>query len=178
MAGYAQIEKQMATILSSRIHSNDVVASYSVLLPLEEHLTHVAEPVWRAAVDDNALDGLCLPIFVVLRAAAFLRRGEARTAEHHSMEIDTLDSKGYYISGMQVYTPRNGAIQYLMIMTLVARTVDSSARSLPSGSTAFASLKPNPSRSRSPARPPPVPHGPTTSAEPTSSGVTRPYVPH
>jgi hypothetical protein len=32
------------------------------------------------------------------------------------VRIDILDSTGYCISGMRVYTPRNSAIQYLMIV--------------------------------------------------------------
>jgi hypothetical protein len=36
--------------------------------------------------------------------------------KHHSMEIDILDIEGYYVSGVQFYTLRNSATQYLMIV--------------------------------------------------------------
>jgi hypothetical protein len=50
------------------------------------------------------------------RATAFPRGCHATIAEHHSMEIDILDVEGYYISGVQFYTLRNSATQYLMII--------------------------------------------------------------
>jgi hypothetical protein len=103
----------MASILSSRIHSNDVVASHPVLPPLEEHLAPFPEHVRERIVYNDARTGCDGPILFILRAVTSLRQDQARIVEHHSMEIDILDFGGYYISGMQVYTPENSATHYL-----------------------------------------------------------------
>jgi hypothetical protein len=161
----------MATILSSRIHSNDVVASHSALLPLEEHLACFPEHVREPTIHDGALEGPRLLILVVHEQPLFpgdakLRLRTSLDGDRHSRYRRLLcfgcatlhaNEQCHSVPHDRRNPGRNWSILLLVHRYQVWRHLDPS----------------HPSRIRSPA-----PHGQTTSAEPASSGVTRPYVPH